>query len=457
MAQFSQQNPVTIRIDLMRKKWVEKIDSPDINFIRWIVQPDELRMVDAFCLLEGSVHGQLPDLFVRFANHLTDIKTYDRALTEEWIATWENPEAREPLLQSGIKVNWNAEIWKKKLEEDQLDSFLDCMSDFVQSIEGFDDQLVIYLIPITYVTEADWIQWVSDKIQKGIPSRIRLMISDIAEQQLFEKTKKLKNSAHLLANLDMQKAAREIATSGDSQSPGVQFNTCLFNMGDALAKKSLTDVNYWGQKAIETANKSRIFNLEVAGGIAYGASLYQLGKYPMAIEKFKVARETAKAGVAAGDSGCNPIFIQSYAFEGAVYLRNKEYKKALAMYQEMATHATDQKNYLMSADGWYMASFAAKKLNKNNEAYTCLQNGFEAVLMLEPESIKYSPVLLIGENLYKESNDRKDKALAEKVDLELTKHWGENWKEIAAENKKNQKKHGKGGLLLNFDFLKFKN
>jgi tetratricopeptide (TPR) repeat protein len=231
----------------------------------------------------------------------------------------------------------------------------------------------------------------------------------------------------------------------------------MFNMGDALAKKSVTDVNYWGNKAIETANKSKIYNLEVAGGIAYGASLYQLGKFPMAIEKFRVARETAKAGVAAGDSGCGPIYIQSYAFEGAVHLRNKDYKKALAMYQEMASQALEQKNYLMSADGWYMASYAAGKLSKNNEAYTFLQNGFEAALMLEPENIKYSSVLLIGENLFKECNTRKNKTLAEKVDLELTKHWGENWKELAAENKKNQKEYGKGGLLLNFDFLKFKN
>ena len=54
------------------------------------------------------------------------------------------------------------------------------------------------------------------------------------------------------------------------------------------------------------------------------------------------------------------------------------------------------------------------------------------------------------------SNARKDKALAETVNQELTKHWGENWKELAKEHKKNQKDFGKG-LFLNFDFLKFKN
>src|ERR1035437_2336494 len=230
MAEFSQQNPITIRIDLMRKKWVDKIDSPDINFIRWIVHSDELRMVDTFCLLEGSVHGQLPDLFVRITNHLTDIKTFDRILIEEWIGNWESVEGRNQIAQSGIKCNWNVEIWKKKLTEEQSCSFLDFMSDFAQNIEEFNDYLVVYMIPITYVTEADWIRWVMDNIQRGIPPCIRLMISDITEKKIFEKLQKVNNTAHLLANLDMQKAAREIATSGDPQSPGVQFNTCMFNM-----------------------------------------------------------------------------------------------------------------------------------------------------------------------------------------------------------------------------------
>jgi tetratricopeptide (TPR) repeat protein len=457
MAQFSQQNPISIRVDLMRKKWVEKVKDSKINFIRWIVQPDELRMVDAFCLLEGSVHGQLADLFVRAANHLTDINTFDRVLIEEWISGWESPEGKKQIAESGVKVKWDVNIWKRKLATEGPCSFLEFMSDFAESMEGFNDFLVVYVVPITYVTEEAWVQWVTDKIQKGVPPRIRLMISDIAENQLFEKFRKINNTAHILADLNMHKAAREIATSGDPQSPGVQFNTCLFNLNDALAKKNLADVNYWGNKAIETAKKNKIFNLEVAGGIAYGASLYQLEKFPLAIEKYRVARETAKAGLEAGDNGCGPVFIQSYAFEAAVHLRKKDYKQALAVYQEMGTLAMGQKNYVMAADGWYMASYAAQKLGKKEDAFNCLQNGFKATLMLAPEHIKYSSLLLIGENLYTESNARKDKALAETINWELTKHWGENWRELASEHKKNQKDYGKGGFFLNFDFLKFKN
>ncbi len=453
MKTFSQQNPVTVRIDKMCEIWSRKVTGKKFSAVRWLVQHDEEKMLDAFSILETTEHSQLPDLFIRLDTDMDDYESYDKLLFNDWLKNWESPESVKSMKESGVVCTFDTTPWKERLKREEPFPFLECMNEFARSIKGFKDKVVVFLKPLTFQDEKLWIKWIHSNIDNGIPPRVRLMVMDRSGLESFKNWNNFNDSITLTPELNMGNVAREMNATGDQNNPAVQFNTCIFNLGDGLARKNSGNVHHWGKKAFEIALKDKNIPLQVAACITYGAALFQLKDHKGAIEQFSIGRERATAGKASGVKECDSLLLQTIMFLGAVNFHKKENKIAFSHYQEMCEMAIEQNNYFMAMDGLYMSYLLADKLGKYSDSISYLNQAFEIAKSAGFESLKYSSLMLVCENLYKHAINSKNQSQADEIDNQMKEMWGEQWKNIAIE-RANDRKNYKSGLFANFNFFK---
>ena len=106
MSTFKDENPITYRIEQMRKKWTETVCDAT-QLVRWVLEKDEVRMFKAFSLLEASEHGQIPDLFLNFDGSFHSAETYGLDLLNGWLEVWNSSEARSEVEHANVIPDWD--------------------------------------------------------------------------------------------------------------------------------------------------------------------------------------------------------------------------------------------------------------------------------------------------------------------------------------------------------------
>ncbi len=438
--QFSESNAIVRRIEILRDHWYKSVKEKT-KIIRWLCQPDELSMLDAFCMVEGSDKGVLEDLFLIFTSGVQSSEPYDLTFLQEWLGTWNNSEEQKKMETMDVKVAFDSEKWDKKIEENKPVSILECMSEFASSIAGFEGKLVLYFRPTACDSYEDWTKWIFDLSESDIPENIRLMFWDIKKNELLDFLEKDKSAVTMEIDLNMNSAMEEIAGSGDDSDPMVKYNNCLFNMSKALARKDFEQVNEWGQKAMQTGRSIGSRGMEIVAGLAYGSTLLQLKKREEALQQFSWCQNMAENGIEEGDDDCKGIYLQAVSFEAAVYMHTKNYRNAFPVYAKLKDLASDTGNYIMAIDACYMSSFTADKINKSEESYSSLLQGLQILEELTEEQGKYSSCLLVGKELYQKSEKNRDYETRDRTNTVLTSLWGENWQETANFSDKEKKEY----------------
>lgn len=427
---FIEHNPISHRIDLMRARWHQYVQ-PGVQIVRWLVEPDEVQMVEGFYRLESSPHGQIPDLFLKLSAPFYDEISYETALLEEWLQRWESPEGQQELQATGITVQYNSARYRQDLARG-LDPRKICwtaLEDFATNISGFDGQLTLFIWPQECAYPKKWAAWMQQFLETGIPPHLRVMLFDVKKQEYLQRCAALKHAVTIPADLNMREAVRQIATSGNPNNPMVQFNHCMFNLGDALARRKLREVHEWGQKAIAAGNKSGQISLEAAGIIGYGSALFQLKEYPEAIRQLDRAVSLTSKPAQEGDMSTGGVLVQAHAFRGAVYYRTRSWKDAETAYRQMGEAASQLQMPVMAMEGWRQAAHACEKHGNRKQAYEYFQLAYKAGLELDPETRKVTAFPLVAAALHLQARAMRETALQQDIETQLSALLGNNWEQ----------------------------
>ncbi|MVT09577.1 hypothetical protein [Chitinophaga tropicalis] len=427
---FIEHNPISHRIDLMRARWHQYVQ-PDVQIIRWLVEPDEVQMVEGFFRLESSPHGQLPELFLKLATPFYEEQAYENAMLEEWLHRWETPEGQQELQATGITVQYNAAQYRQALNagHDAGKILWKALEDFATNISGFDGKLVLFIWPEECAFPKKWASWLQQFLEPGIPPHLRVMLFDVKKQEYLQRCAALKHATTIPANLNMREAIRQIATSGNPHNPTVQFNQCMFNLGDALSRRKLREVHEWGQKAVAAGNKSGQISLEATGVIGYGSALFQLKEYPDAIRQLERAVQLTSQPAQTGDMSAGGVLVQAHAFRGAVYYRTRSWKDAEIAYRQMGEAATQLQMPVMAMEGWRQAAHACEKHGNRKQAFEYFQHAYKAGLGLDPETRKVTAFPLVAAALHLQAKALKETALQQDIETQLQQILGPHWEQ----------------------------
>lgn len=428
MSAFKNENPITYRIEQMRKKWVETVcDSTQL--VRWVLEKDEVRMFKAFSLLEASEHGQIPDLFLNFESSFSDEYEYGRDLLASWLNVWNSEEARKEVEHAEVVPDWDDAPYRDAPVKYSEKTFLEAMSSFATSIDP-KQQFVLGVMPRDYHGEPGFMEWIL-KCLEVIPENLSLMVYDMHDSPLFHKIPMHFKVSTLVANLNMSEATREIIRQGDINDPAVGVNLCVLNISEAAQNESEDDIHHWGKEGVEIAEKTGLESIVSTVYLAYGSGFYQLKKFKEALRLYEAAEEHAIAGLDNDDIAIPAVLLQCYNFQAATYLYTKKYEEALEYFLKTSEEALNQKNFAMYMESQRQASVMSEKMHDPEKAYSLIEETYELCKPHDKLNLKFTSMLLICLRYNDFAHDHKNKPLVDDIEEFATGIWGDQWKDIS--------------------------
>lgn len=425
---MQENNAITHRITQLQTKWYRKVKE-DTKLVRWLIEENEYRMLEAFVLLESGEHGVLSEFFFPFTIPFFDNKEESFALNlkNAWIDTWNNKQYRDEVPKK-LLPQWQSQPYENTTVKNREQEFLECMSSFAQAISN-NARLVLVLLPQNLKQLGkQWGNWVLSLTEK-LPDNLQIMVVDYKDSKAFRYIPNEVKEVSIEANLKMFQAMKEIvASSGDAHEPGIAINTCLLNIFEELQKENIRGVELWGNKGIEVAKEAASKSLEATVLITYGSAYFQLKKYDKALVKFKNALTACYDGIAQDDTVCESLLIQGYNFTAATYHVKRNKSEAIEYYLKTAETAKSYQVYPTYIQSIRLASELSVKQFNSKEAYKLLNNCFETVKELDKTMLRYTTFFLVCEKLYDKYHVNNEKDAAITVENLAKSIWGEHWK-----------------------------
>lgn len=428
MSTFNDENPITYRIEKMRKNWSENVCDAT-QLVRWVLLKDEVRMFKAFSLLEASEHGRIPELFFNFDVPFSTSEQYGRDLLESWLSIWDNEDARAEVEHANVIPDWDAKPYRDAPIKKSEEIFLEAMSTFAASIDP-DQQLVLGVMPAGYMGEPGFLEWVL-KCLEILPDNLKLMIYDLSERPIFHKVPMHFKVTSLVAHLTMSEATKEIIRQGDLNDPAVGVNLCILNIAEAANDNNEDEIHHWGKEGVEIAENTGLKSIVSTVYLAYGSAFYQLKKFKEAIRLFAIAEDEAMKGKAESDIAVPAVLLQTYNFQAAAYLYTKKYPEAREYYMKASEEALNQKNMAMYMEAQRQASMMSEKMYDTEKAFSLIEDTFEKCKSLDKLNLKFTSMLLICIRYHEFAYDQKNKPLVDEIDAFATDIWTDQWKDIS--------------------------
>jgi hypothetical protein len=428
MAQFKTTNAVTHRLAGMRMKWMSSLHE-DTKAVVWKVELDEVRMIEAFTALEASEHGVLPMYFLDFQVPFEGKDQYAKALREDWLERWADEDSMKKVESAGKLPDWDSSPFKWTQPDQELETFLECMASFSESIPDGSGRLILNLMPAWSHDQIALAEWMGECIEK-LPKNLCLLLFDVKGQECFPELLKQTGVIPIKADLNMKGAMREIAASGDPNQPGIRFNVAILNLTDALQADDEAGVHKWGKEARKIGKEIGTESLEATGAIAYGTALYQMKMPRKALAEYKFAEALARKGHEKGDITCAAILLQVLSMTGAAHLLDKDDKKTVLAYEMLIKEAGKQRAHLMEVEGCRLLAELPIRSLRSEDQFQYLRQGFDAGRKIPSETQRYSSMLPVCLSLHRLAEKRGDDDTLNQVNSHAETIWGKDWKQI---------------------------
>lgn len=442
----NEHNPVAQIIYRMQALWQQKI-KPDTALVRWLLKADEHRMYEGFCRLEASPYGSISELFMFFYTPFETAETFSKNIIENWLGEIKAEENQSIINRSGIDINSvNFEAFEKRLSisdsEGHYRLLIELMGIFRQLSSTSAVPLVLSIMPKTISSAPGLGQWIGRFATQDIPEGLRLLVFDHTERNywgsIFEKYSH--RSVTLHQNLNLDEAIRQIATGGDARSPDVQFRRCMYEMGDAAAKKQLTVLHNWGKKAIEVGTKSGQKILLATAYITYAGMLFTFKDHHTIQLLLGNDMRVSKQAIALGDEAAKSLLLQFYGYKAADYQHQKQTKLAVEWFMKQGREAKDFGLHTQSIAAYHKAFLMAQFKNKYEDQAMALTEALYNTPFLHPDEIRsseYPYIVYEYTQLVKLRMENASEETGLQAEMKMIEVYGEDWKEMVRQMKLN--------------------
>lgn len=422
-------NPITERIERLQLNWQSFTESEDSIISRWLIEPDELQMIDLFYELENSEHGRLPDLFLRFQTPLNSLSTYDESLWNELNSIIEGSSS--VFQEEEITLDWGQ--LNGNSSGNDSSSFLNKLHAFKEQIPSLSGNIVAYLSPSEFSNVQEWEKWLSESIREGIPEGIRIMLVDDIHQPVFESLSQQfpQEVMTIQPALDMSSALQQLAAAGDPTNPGVQFRQLFLTLSQAASKQQWTKLEQLGQKTRGLARQEAWPDMEIAVLQLMGSTYLGANRIEQSLKMYQDAKAIAENAYKTNNPIGGKLLIQVLFSRAAAYLNQKNYDHTIVDYKTAAIVAEDIKDYFSLLEAHRMTAYCLEQQKQFPEAWEINQKGILAAefLMQEDEdTCRGSAVPYVGEAMLRLAKKlgkmEMEPMIREKMEFLVGDHWG---------------------------------
>lgn len=391
-------NAIGRRLDRLHDQWVEFSQQEDARVLRWLVRPDEYRMIDTFLYKESDDRaGELPDLFLRFTEPFGDVNEYGIVLFDALAAQYE--VSRAELQESDIDAKWTPP--EPQPDEHSLMLFLRAAGSLREHYADLLDLLAIVLTPAAVANPADWQRWLLAAAPR-LPASVRLVVLDDADAPSLNALAEAEVGVVTTeAALDMPSAVAELARSAGTSGRDGQFRVQFTALGQALAKGDQQAAGRAGQAALAIAQENGWTHLVGAVHFALGGGLIAAGKPLEALPHYQ---EADAAGAKLEDEG-DPqgvgvkLRLQAAFAAGAAQVSAAAWQDAARTYEGAVPLAHTAQDPLMVLEAWRMSCYCHEQAGDIARAWECGHQGFAAAESLPADQRPNSTLPHLGEGM----------------------------------------------------------
>jgi hypothetical protein len=293
-------------------------------------------------------------------------------------------------------------------------------------------RLVVALLPHSIHDMEGYKRWLTTMLKKQIPDEITFMIFDHIGEYYFDSVFKnypeITKSLHI--NLDLDGAISKIAKMGDPNSPEVKLRECILEMGKSLQKNNQARLHEWGEKALQTTQRSGFKSMYATAHIVYAGMLFNFKQFDKIDSLLSKGLTIARHGLKTENASCKPLIIQFYGYIASSKQLQKKMAEAIDAFEKQGDMATEYELPGMALIPYRLAYTLSKKsLPQRYDGL--IQKAFATGKSMQTEEQLNScfPAIAFDYMQWHQAKQRWEEA--KRTDDELKEIFGTDWKEQA--------------------------
>lgn len=424
------ENAITIRLEKLAGQWEEFCAQP-APLLRWLFQPDEQGMLQAFVDNEMGEGATTEDAWVPLYSGFDSEYTHGYTLAQELGQLFASVEPEED------EKPWQCPAALRD-ENDCAYLVRCCRSFFEHHQEGF-DHAGFLLNPQRIGNIKAYQRWLLRLLQEPHTPEVRFVVPDNARQPGYDALA-LQATPHKLAStyarLDMSGALAELTAPPDNPAPGDLFRQHYVATQDAVGKGDMAGAQKSADAGFAITREQNWPQLAAPLSMLLAAGFIGQKQPGQAISRYRDAQTSADQATAQNDPAGPKLKMHSLLGECSVHVQEKDYETAAPLYAQAATIATQEKDQPMALDCHRMAAFCFSKEPRWEDAW---RHGHGALAIAEemgPEKIVNTAFPYAAKDLLKASKkagpDEESETLPPRIEALLGPDWEEKMKESQA-------------------------
>jgi len=417
------------RLGEMARRWQQEV-RPRHRLVRWMLRPEDHRMYEGFCRLEASQHGSLDSLFLFFYTPFESAESYSQEVMKSWIREYEeNVEQRQVLSGAGVKGEWD---YKSCNDLPQM------MDSYRQWLGVPSTPIVLALLPKEMPSPAAFNVWLESWMQQNVAEGVQLLLFDHVQGNFWGPVfdRHIAHSCTMQHDLRMDQAIREIATAGAGADPHASFRQCLFEMGEASAKKDRQRLQDWGEKALALGRKSGDGLLLATAYISYAGMLFNFKSHEKIETLLGEGLKVCRKGIAREEEGMKSLLLQYYAYRGSHCQIQKQRKEALEWFIRMGEEAVGFGYYTQAVSAYYKAFIFARYKGFDKEKEKAVASAMLLTDRISEDEVLSSEYGFLAAEFVQRGSDEWS-ILRGQVEEKMQRACGPDWREGVEEMEKN--------------------
>ncbi len=358
-------NAIERRLEEIESVWNEFADNDQAALLRFVLDGDGARLLDAFLELQNEEVSEIPDLFLRFQEPFEDAASYGLTLRESLTEQYE--EIREGIAEEGIPADWHCPRLLKGRSD--IANFLRAAASLYEKYQDMMENLVAVLTPVSIADQAAWCDWLRRLVsRKDLPPRIRFLVVDSAAAPVLDSLAESEPQRVVTEtpDLDMPGAYAELVREIPGTGPGFTFRRLFVALTSAAAVGNVAVAAQAAQRAQAIAQENSWPQLITAVNMALGAAYFAAGDVGRTLACYRSANQ-AVAG--SSEPGAAKLDIQTRFAEAAALIADEKYAEAAEVYERIGPLAEKQQDAFSQLEAWRMAAWCREVTGEKPRAW----------------------------------------------------------------------------------------
>ncbi|AKD56062.1 tetratricopeptide repeat protein [Spirosoma radiotolerans] len=393
---FVATNPLSQRLAVLERLWLEFRRLPNARLCRWLFAPGEGWFLDVFLQEQAGPDAISNDIFITLRTPVQHWQTYFDHALDELSSLIDHDTAI--LSERNLAIVWTAE--PKKNEADFLIRFVDYLNRFVKGLGAHTDgALVLCILPQSTASPAVLDQVLTALLLGKLSPDIRIVVADtIGEEQLATLPGRFGPAVYShTIDLQLQKVTRQVASLGSPTAPDVKFRQWHAELSNAMTQRNLRDVEYFANNCLLICQQEQWPSLEGSVHLSVAHAYVTHRRYEEALARYSRVIDQMEALFSQGDEAAGRMSIMAWLGAGRVYEELRQRQRAIDSYNLASERAETLKEWLLAIESHRRLGLVQAQESRMRLSETHYRQVFALAEHLPPEQHQLARLSDIGQ------------------------------------------------------------